>query len=67
MTSQGPIDGFAIGDEILLVEKTITHEEQTVTGTIVEVREILGKTTFVVETGTGKRRVVGASQIVKAE
>jgi hypothetical protein len=67
MTSQDPHDGFAIGDEVLLIEKSITNEEQTVTGKVVEVREILGKITYVVETGNGKRRVVGAKQIIKAE
>ncbi|GAP12687.1 hypothetical protein LARV_00423 [Longilinea arvoryzae] len=67
MTSQVSNDGFAIGDEVLLVEKSITNEEQTVTGKVVEVREILGKTTYVVETGNGKRRVVGARQILRAE
>ncbi len=67
MTSQVSNDGIAIGDEVLLVEKSITNEEQTVTGKIVEVREILGKITYVVETGTGKRRVVGAKQILRAE
>lgn len=67
MTSQGPNDGFAVGDEIMLIEKSITNEEQTVTGKIVEVREILGKLTYVVDTNNGKRRVVGAKQIIKAE
>ncbi len=67
MTSQIPNAGIAIGDEVLLVEKSITQEEQTITGKIVEVREILGKITYVVETGNGKRRVVGAKQIIKAE
>lgn len=67
MTSQGSNDGFAVGDEIILIEKSITNEEQTVSGKIVEVREILGKLTYVVDTNTGKRRVVGAKQIIKAE
>ena len=56
---------FAIGDEVILMEKTMSGETTDTTAKIIDVREILGKVTYVVETGNGNRKVVGAKQILK--
>ena len=66
MEMQTSLGEFAIGDEIILLEKTMSGETTDTTAKIIDVREILGKVTYVVETGTGNRKVVGAKQILKA-
>ncbi len=57
---------FAIGDEIVLVERGFSSEGRKTTAKIVEVRLVLGKLSYTVETEGGKRRVVGASQVNRA-
>lgn len=66
MEMQTSLGEFAIGDEIILMEKTMSGETTDTTAKIIDVREILGKVTYVVETSTGNRKVVGAKQILKA-
>jgi len=66
MEMQTSLAEFAIGDEVILMEKTMSGETTDTTAKIIDVREILGKVTYVVETGNGNRKVVGARQILKA-
>jgi len=65
MELQTSLGQFAIGDEVILMEKTMSGETHDTTGKIIDVREILGKVTYVVETNNGTRKVVGARQIIK--
>jgi len=65
MEMQTSLAEFAIGDEVILMEKTMSGETTDTTAKIIDVREILGKVTYVVETGNGNRKVVGAKQILK--
>ena len=55
--------GFAIGDQVLVTEMKFSGADQLIIATIVEVRHILGKQTYVIETEQGKRRVVGNNQV----
>lgn len=66
MEMQTSLGEFAIGDEVILIEKTMSGETLDTTGNVIDVREILGKVTYVVETSNGNRKVVGAKQILKA-
>lgn len=66
METQTTLAEIAIGDEVILMEKTMSGETTDTTAKIIDVREILGKVTYVVETSTGNRKVVGAKQIIKA-
>ena len=52
-----------VGDQVVIIEKSFGNEYRQVTAKIIEARVILGQTTFVVETHTGKRKVVGPNQI----
>jgi hypothetical protein len=65
METQTSLGQFAVGDEVILMEKTMSGESHDTTGKIIDVREILGKVTYVVETSNGTRKVVGARQIIK--
>jgi len=58
---------FAVGDEVFLVEKKISSGDVPTAAKIVEIRHILGKQTYVIETSEGKRKVVGASQLTLAD
>lgn len=60
-------DEFAIGDDVILIEKSISGDSQSITAKVIDVREILGKKTYVVETVAGTRKVVGLKQIMRAE
>lgn len=66
MESQTSLGEFAIGDNVNLIEKTMSGESFDTAGKIIDVREILGKVTYVVETTSGTRKVVGPKQIIKA-
>lgn len=58
--------GIAVGDQVILTERGISNEEHLLTVKVIEVRWIMGKQTFVIETEDGKRKVVGSRQIAKA-
>lgn len=58
--------GIAIGDEVILTERSISNDEHLLTVKVIDVRWIMGKQTFVVETSDGKRKVVGPRQLAKA-
>lgn len=67
MESQISTDEFSIGDAVVLMEKRISGDTSAINARVIDVREVLGKRTCVVETGTGTRKVVGARQIMRAE
>jgi hypothetical protein len=58
--------GIAVGDQVILTERSISNEEHLLTVKVIDVRWIMGKQTFVVETTDGKRKVVGPRQISRA-
>jgi hypothetical protein len=58
---------YAIGDAVILIEKSISGDAQSETAKVIDIREVLGKKTYVVETKAGSRKVVGARQIMRAE
>ncbi len=68
MDNQTPFGNseIAIGDQVVLTEKTLSKETRTINARIVDVRWILGKLSYVIETEGGKRRVVGPTQISRA-
>jgi hypothetical protein len=57
---------IAIGDRVLLSENTFSDGAGTITAKIVDIRWILGKLSYVIETEGGKRKVVGTSQVTRA-
>lgn len=56
---------IAVGDRVVLKDRSFTGEAAEITATVLEIREILGKETYVVETAKGGRKVIGGSQIVR--
>lgn len=66
MEPQASNDEIAIGDQVILMEKSFSNDAQKVTAKVVDIREILGKKTFVIETITGNLKVVGPKQISRA-
>lgn len=59
------VSEFLVGDEVIFTEKRAGGESRDVMAKVVEIRIILGKQTYVIETEQGKRKVVGESQIFK--
>jgi hypothetical protein len=59
------IHNIMVGEEVLVTEKKMTGETREIAAKVVEIRTILGKQTYVIETEHGKRKVVGESQILK--
>jgi len=59
------VQKISVGDRVVLKDKSITGEAAELPATILEIREILGKETYVVETAKGGRKVVGQSQILR--
>jgi hypothetical protein len=50
-----------------MIDRTLAGETREITAKVIGIRYILGKQTFVVETENGRRKVVGESQVSKAE
>jgi hypothetical protein len=63
----GSMEEILVGDNVYLVDKTFSGENRKISAEVIEIRHILGKQTYVVETEQGKRKVVSASQINKIE
>ena len=57
---------FAVGDQVVIMEKGFSKESRQTTAKIIDVRLVLGKVSYTIETDGGKRRVVGASQVSRA-
>jgi hypothetical protein len=57
---------FAVGDQVVIMEKGFSKESRQTTAKIIDVRLVLGKVSYTIETEGGKRRVVGASQVSRA-
>lgn len=57
-----------IGDQVTLVEQRgFSGQSELVYATVVDVRVIMGKQTYVIEIEGGKRKVVGPNQIRRTE
>jgi hypothetical protein len=63
----GNLEEIVVGDQVILANQTLFGETRAISADVIEVRYILGKQTYVVETEQGKRKVVSASQISKIE
>ncbi len=61
------LEEIAVGDVVFLADRTFTGERREIRAKIIDIRYILGKQTFVVETENGTRKVVGESQISQVE
>lgn len=62
------IINIEIGDQVTLVEQRgFSSQSQLVYATVVDVRMIMGKQTYVIEMEGGKRKVVGPNQIRRTE
>jgi hypothetical protein len=61
----GYMDEVAVGEQLLLIDEKLAGETEETSAKAIEIREILRKQTYVVETERGPREVVGISQISK--
>jgi hypothetical protein len=61
------LEEIVVGDRVFMIDRTLAGVTREITAKVIDIRYILGKQTFVVETENGKRKVVGESQISKAE
>jgi hypothetical protein len=60
------VDEISVGDRVELLDRSFAGELKQIGALVQEVRYILGRQTYVIETDAGVRKVVGASQIRKA-
>ncbi|MRR52843.1 MAG: hypothetical protein EG825_18385 [Rhodocyclaceae bacterium] len=67
MEPQTSTEEFRVGDAVILMEKSISGDTNAINARVIDIRDVLGKRTYVVETGTGSRKVVGGKQIMRAE
>jgi len=51
-----------VGDQLLIIDLSL-GEGQELRAEVIEIRRILGRPTYLVETGSGDRKLVGAHQI----
>ena len=56
---------ISIGDQILFIELFV-GEQREILSEVVDIRYILGRPTYLVETESGKRKLVGDHQILRA-
>jgi hypothetical protein len=60
----GKLEEILVGDRVFLVDKAFSGDTRTIAAEVVEIRYILGKQTYVIETEKGNRKVVGSNQLI---
>lgn len=53
---------IGVGDQLLILDHSL-GESREHPAEVIEIRRILGKPTYLVETGSGERKLVGGHQI----
>jgi hypothetical protein len=61
----GSLEEITVGDRVILADRSQFGGTREISADVIEIRYILGKQTYVVETENGKRKMVSASQISK--
>ncbi len=61
------LEEIIVGDQVYFFDKMFSGETRKISAKVIEIRHILGKQTYVIETEQDKREVVGASQVSKIE
>ncbi len=61
------MEEILIGDRVLYLDSHLSGEALEVPAEVIDIRYILGKETYVIKTEQGKRKVVGANQIIKMD
>lgn len=57
---------ISVGDQILIIDLTLGEYRETLSE-VIDIRYILGRPTYLVETASGERRLVGDHQILRRE
>ena len=55
---------IGVGDQLLIMDHSLGESREHM-AEVIEIRRILGKPTYLVETGSGDRKLVGGHQIRK--
>jgi hypothetical protein len=55
-----------VGDQILVIDLSL-GENRELLSEVIDIRRILGRPAYLVETGAGDRKLVGAHQILRLE
>ena len=57
-------DEIGVGDQLLIIDHSLGESREHL-AEVIEIRRILGKPTYLVETGSGDRKLVGGHHIRK--
>lgn len=58
---------IAVGDRVWIIDSTFAGESGLISAEVIEIRRILGKQTYLIETEMGERKLMGANQISQLE
>ena len=58
------MEEIGVGDQLLIMDHSLGESREHM-AEVIEIRRILGKPTYLVETGSGDRKLVGGHQIRK--
>jgi hypothetical protein len=58
---------IAVGDRVWIIASMVAGETGAIRAEVIDTRRILGGQTYLIETETGDRKLVGANQINRVE
>lgn len=58
---------ISTGDRVWVIDPMFVQSNGTISAEVIEIRRILGKQTYLIETEMGERKLVGANQISQFE
>ncbi len=58
---------ISTGDRVWVIDPMFVQSNGTISAEVIEIRRILGKQTYLIETEMGERKLVGANQIGQLE
>ena len=58
---------IAVGDQVWVIDSIFAQGNGTILAEVVEIRRVLGKLTYLIETEKGDRKLLGANQISQVE
>ena len=58
---------ISAGDRVWVIDPMFVQSNGTISAEVIEIRRILGKQTYLIETHMGERKLMGANQISQLE
>ena len=58
---------IAVGDQVWIIDPMFVQSSGIISAEVIEMRRVLGKQTYLIETSLGERKLMSANQISQVE